>query len=170
MLVILGCILVSCLIENSVMISLFGIAYGIGSAIFWALYTVTSRKSIETGIHTFTILFYGLLVISIVSVPFTYFAEINHYILFDPLGNVVFLVLHALFSFTLHYVFITVSLNYLEAGTESILSSCEPVAAMLFGMIFYQEIPSPLIVMGLIITMFALFLLSRHQQQNKQKE
>ena len=61
-------------------------------------------------------------------------------------------------------------LNYLEAGTVSILSSCGPVAVMLFGMIFYQEIPSPLMVMGLIITMFALFLLSKHQQQNKQQE
>lgn len=169
LLVILGCILVSGLIENSVMSSLFGIAYGIGSAIFWALYTVTSRKSLETGIHTFTILFYGLLVISIVSLPFTDFAEINHYILFDPLRNVVFLVLHALFSFTLPYVFITISLNYLEAGTVSILSSCGPVAAMLFGMIFYQEIPSPLMVMGLIITMIALFILSKHQPQNNSR-
>ena len=104
------------------------------------------------------------------SIRETWIGEINHYILFDPPGNVVFLVLHALFSFTLPYVFITVSLNYLEAGTVLILSSCGPVAAMLFGMLFYQEIPSPLMVMGLIITMFALFLLSKHQQQNKQQE
>ena len=169
LLVILGCILVSGLFENSVIFSLFGIFYGICSAIFWALYTVTSRKSIDKKIHTLTILFYGLLIINIVSIPFTDFSEITHYLLLNLVKNIMFLILHSMFSFTLPYVFITIALNYLEAGTVSILSSCSPLASMIFGIIFYQEIPSPLMVMGLIITMFALFILSKHQQTHNNK-
>lgn len=160
-LVISGCILVSGLFENSIIISLVGIINGIGSAIFWALYTVTSRKSIDDGIHTFTILFYGLVVITLVSIPFTNFGQINNYIFSDFMFNCAFLILHALFSFTLPYVFITISLSCLEVGTTSILSSCGPVAAMVFGVIFYSETPSLLMILGLLITMFALFLLSR---------
>jgi drug/metabolite transporter (DMT)-like permease len=49
----------------------------------------------------------------------------------------------------------------LDAGTAVILSSGEPVAALLFGMIFYSEIPTVLMVCGVFITIIALIILSR---------
>ena len=156
--------------ENSISISLLGIMTGIGSAVFWAIYSVTSRKSIEMGRHTFTILFYSLITITIVSLPFTNFTQITHFIYLNTIPNILFLILHSLVSFALPYICITISLNHLDAGTAVILSSGEPVAALLFGMIFYSEIPTVLMVCGVFITIIALIILSRSSSNENNKK
>ena len=53
-----------------------------------------------------------------------------------------FLLLHSLLTSVLPYICFTVALNYVEAGKVAILASGEPIAAMLFGIFFYQEIPT----------------------------
>lgn len=57
------------------------------------------------------------------------------------------------------YAFYTVALDHMEAGKASILSSCEPVAAMVFGFFFFREIPIVLSIAGLIIVLIALAML-----------
>ena len=50
----------------------------------------------------------------------------------------------------------------MEAGTASILASgTEPVAAVFFGMLFYMEVPTVLMMIGLIITIVALAFLCK---------
>ena len=134
-LVLIGCTLVTGLLEeNSIDISWIGIIAGIGSAIFWAIYSVTSRKSIDMGRHTFTILLYSLITITIVTIPFTNFTQIANFVNLSPVQNILFLLLHSLVSFA---------------------------AALAFGMIFYLEMPTVLMVCGVAITIVALILLSR---------
>ena len=170
-LVLVGCTLVTGLLEeNSIDISLIGIIAGIGSAIFWAIYSVTSRKSIDMGRHTFTILFYSLITITIVTIPFTNFTQISNFVSLNLVPNVIFLLLHSLISFALPYIFITVSLNHMDAGTAVILSSGEPIAALAFGMIFYLEMPTILMVCGVFITIIALILLSRSSANGETME
>lgn len=161
-LVLIGCILATGLLEDNIAsISSIGLISGIGSALFWAVYTISSRKSIDNGTHTFTILLYSLIIITIVSIPFTQFGQISNFVLLNPLQNIGFLLLHSLISFALPYIFITISLNHLDAGTVVILSSGEPVAALVFGAIVYTEIPSLLMLCGLFITIIALLNLSK---------
>ena len=168
-LVLIGCTLVTGLIEeNSLNISLLGIIAGIGSAIFWAIYSVSSRKSIDMGRHTFTILFYSLITITLVIIPFTNFTQITDFVYLNTIPNIIFLMLHSLVSFALPYICITISLNHLDAGTAVILSSGEPIAALLFGMIFYSEIPTVLMVCGVFITIIALVILSRSSSKNSE--
>lgn len=57
------------------------------------------------------------------------------------------------------YAFYTVALDHMEAGKASILCSCEPVAAMVFGFLFFREIPTVLSIAGLIIVLIALAML-----------
>lgn len=161
-LVLIGCTMVTGLLEeNSINISLLGIIAGIGAAVFWAIYSVSSRKSIDMGRHTFTILLYSLITITIVVIPFTNFTQITDFIYLNPLPNIIFLLMHSLVSFALPYICITISLNHLDAGTAVILSSGEPIAALIYGMIFYSEIPTALMVCGVFITIIALIILSR---------
>lgn len=161
-LVLIGCTMVTGLLEeNSLNISLLGIIAGIGAAVFWAIYSVSSRKSIDMGRHTFTILLYSLITITIVVIPFTNFTQITDFIYLNPLPNIIFLLMHSLVSFALPYICITISLNHLDAGTAVILSSGEPIAALIYGMIFYSEIPTALMVCGVFITIIALIILSR---------
>ncbi|MBQ2227379.1 MAG: DMT family transporter [Methanobrevibacter sp.] len=163
LLAIFGCVLMTGVLENSMMnISVFGIACGIGAGLFWAFYLITSKKSIKNGKHTFTILLYSIIIISIALIPFTDFGQINAFVSINPLLAIVFLIIHSTFSFALPYVFSTLSLNFIDSGTSSIfLSASEPFAALLFGLLIYGEIPTLVMLCGFILTLVSMTILSR---------
>ena len=58
---------------------------------------------------------------------------------------------------------------YMDAGKASILCSCEPVAAMVFGICFFGEIPTVLSITGLIIVLVALAMLVLPEKKTMQK-
>ena len=79
-----------------------------------------------------------------------------------------FLIIHSTFSFALPYIFSTLSLNYIDSGVSSILlSGAEPFAALLFGFIFYAEIPTLMMFLGFILTIAAMTMLSRNENVSK---
>lgn len=162
-LAILGCFLMTGALEdNLTQIPLLGIVSGIGAALFWAVYLMASKKLIENGNHTFTILFYSVIFITLVLLPFTNFNQITGFISINPTWNIIFLIIHSTFSFALPYIFSTVSLNYIDSGVSSILlSGAEPFAALIFGLSLYSEIPTILMFCGFIMTILAMMMLSR---------
>ena len=161
-LAITGCMLMTGVLESDIVnIPLSGILSGIGAGLFWAIYLMASKKSIENGNHTFTILFYSIIFISIALVPFTDFGQIGNYININPVWSVLFLIIHSTFSFALPYIFSTVSLNYIDSGVSSILlSGAEPFAALIFGLALYSEVPTLLMFCGFILTIIAMMMLS----------
>ena len=162
-LAILGCFLMTGALEdNLTQIPLLGIVSGIGAALFWAVYLMASKKLIENGNHTFTILFYSVIFITLVLLPFTNFNQITSFISINPTWYIIFLIIHSTFSFALPYIFSTVSLNYIDSGVSSILlSGAEPFAALIFGLSLYSEIPTILMFCGFIMTILAMMMLSR---------
>ena len=165
-LAIVGCILMTGVLENSLgSIPLFGIVSGIGAGLFWAFYLMASKKSIESGNHTYTILFYSIIFISIALVPFTSFSQIANFISINPILAILFLILHSTCSFALPYILSTLSLNYMASGISSILlSGAEPLAALIFGLAIYSEIPTMLMFAGFILTILAMMMLSRKEK------
>ena len=164
-LAIFGCLLMSGVLENSInSIPFTGILFGIGAGLFWAVYLIASKKSIKNGNHTYTILFYSIIFLSIALIPFTDFGQIESFISINPVLVILFLILHSTFSFALPYIFSTVSLNYIDSGTSSILlSGSEPFAALIFGLIFYMEIPSILMFCGFILTIISIIMLTKNE-------
>ncbi|WP_288267150.1 DMT family transporter [uncultured Methanobrevibacter sp.] len=162
-LAILGCVLMTGVLESDLSsIPLFGILSGIGAGLFWAIYLMASKKSIEDGNHTYTILIYCTVFLSLALIPFTDFNQIGNFVGIDPLPAVIFLIIHSTFSFALPYIFSTVSLKYMDSGTSSIfLSGAEPFAALIFGLLIYSEIPSLLMFCGFLLTVGAMTILSR---------
>ena len=162
-LAILGCILMTGVLEyDMAQIPLFGILSGVGAALFWAVYLMASKKSIEKGKHTFTILFYCVIFITLALLPFTSFTQISAFITPHPTSSIIFLIIHSTFSFALPYILSTVSLNYIDSGVSSIfLSGAEPLAALIFGILIYSEIPTILMLCGFILTVIAMIMLSR---------
>ena len=162
-LAIFGCLLMTGILEDIMTsIPLFGILLGIGAGLFWAIYLMASKKSIETGKHTYTILFYSIIFISISLIPFTNFGQITSFVSINPILTIIFLTIHSTFSFALPYILSTVSLNYIDSGVSSIfLSGSEPLAALIFGLILYSEIPSILMFFGLLLSIIAMIFLSK---------
>lgn len=165
-LAIFGCILMTGVLETSLSnIPFYGITAGIGAGLFWAIYLMASKKSIENGKHTFTILIYSITIISMGLLPFTNFGQITNFISINPILVIKFLIMHSTFSFALPYIFSTVSLEHIDSGIASILlSGAEPFAALIFGLIFYSEIPTFLMFCGFILTIIAMMALSRKEE------
>ena len=160
-LALVGCVLTSGILENNVSMhwSWIGILVGSASAGFYALYSIFSKVGMKKSYPALTITFYSMLAIAVVLLPFTQWDNMAHYIAANPLRNTLFMVMHSLCTAVCPYAFYTVALDHMEAGKASILCSCEPVAAMIFGLFFFGEIPTVLSVTGLIIVLLALAML-----------
>lgn len=79
----------------------------------------------------------------------------------SPLSLGTFLVFHSLLASAAPYILFTISLKYLDIGRASILASGEPVVATLIGLLIFNEIPSLLSVIGIVLVLVALALLSK---------
>lgn len=170
-LAIVGCILSSGVLESNSELnwSVSGIAIGLLSAFFYAMYSVFSKIGMEKGYNVFTITFYSLLINTVVLLPFTNINTVGAYISEAPMGNLVFLFLHSVCTSVLPYVLYTIALTFIETGKASILAAGgEPVAAMLFGLLFFSEKPTVVSVIGLAVTITALALLCRTPKKVQQ--
>ena len=86
----------------------------------------------------------------------------------EGLGNMVFLVIQALFSSVLPYIFYTVAVTKGEAGTGSLLAACgEPMAAAAFGLAFFTEIPSPLMILGMLLAVVSIAVMCSPDGKNE---
>lgn len=158
-LAIAGCILVSGLLEGSDSVSIRGIASGVAAAFFYALYGIMSKRAASSGYGIYTILFYSLLISALVLLPFSSVAAVVDYGS-ESIGDALFIILQAAFSSVVPYIFYTIAVTRGDAGTGSLLAACgEPMAAAVFGLIFFIEIPSPLMVFGMFLAIVSISLM-----------
>lgn len=156
-----GCILVSGVLEaGTVTCTVPGFLIGVLSGLFYALYSIFSRLAVDRGYHALTITFYTFLVLAAVLIPFADWNVIGTAMTAEPVRNNLIILAHALCLSVLPYMFFNIALNYLETGIVSVLASVEPVAAMVFGILLYGEIPSFLSLTGLVVVLAALAVLS----------
>ena len=158
---IAGCVLVSGIIGSDVRISTAGLIAGVVAGLTYGLYSIFSKKAAEQGVGGLMITFFCFSVVAAVISPFVDYGAIGSFIAQEPLKHGLFLLMHSLCVAVIPYLLLTVSLSYISPGTAMILASCEPVAAMVFGILFFHEIPTPLSLTGLVITVTALVLLCR---------
>ncbi len=163
---IAGCALAGGILDqqSGLKVSGFGVITGLIAAFFYALYSILSKIASGRGNHTYTIIFYSVVIIAIVTAPFAQYDLIGRYIGESVVPHLLFLTAHALCISVLPYVFITTAQLYADAGYVYILAAGgEPVAAVIFGMLFYGEMPTPIGIAGIIITITALTVLCLRQ-------
>ena len=99
---IVGCVLVSGLLEGGSSLSASGIASGLAAAFFYAVYGILSKKSASKGYTTYTTLFYCLLISTVVLIPFS---DLGAFAGFAAEGvwDTGYLVLHAAVAYPLHH-------------------------------------------------------------------
>lgn len=159
---IAGCVLASGVLESASTMrwSVKGIIVGTIGAFFYGVYGIISKTAMERGYHAFTTTFYCLFMVMLVVIPLTNWKLVTNVVVANPVKMSVFLVIHSLCTSVLPYILYTFSIRYIDAGMASILASGEPVAAMIFGVIFFSEIPTVLSVVGIVLVIVALALLS----------
>ena len=156
---IVGCVLVSGLVEGGSSLSVSGVTAGLAAAFFYALYGILSKRSAAKGYSTYTTLFYCLLISTVVLIPFS---DLGAFAGFAAEGvwDTGYLVLHAAVASFLPYILYTTAMARMEGGTASILAAAgEPTAAAVFGAMIYTEIPSPLMLLGMVLAIGSMALM-----------
>ena len=156
---IVGCVLVSGLVEGGSSLSVSGVTAGLAAAFFYALYGILSKRSAVKGYSTYTTLFYCLLISTLVLIPFSDIGAVTGFAS-EGAWEVGYLVLHAAVASFLPYILYTTSMARMEGGTASILAAAgEPTAAAVFGAMIYTEIPSPLMLLGMVLAIGSMALM-----------
>lgn len=157
-----GCAFVSGVFENAsgMQWTVRGILIGLLSALFYAIYSLISKTAMKKGYHAFTITFYSLLTVLLVVLPLTDWKITFELVETGGAKMMLYMLIHSLCTSVLPYILFTVSLGYIDAGKASILAACEPIAAMIFGVIFFSEIPTILSIGGLVLATIAITIMT----------
>ena len=160
---IFGCVLVSGLIQNGISGSWNwsrGIIFGLMAALFYALYTVFANATLNRSYSVYTVVFYSIVTIFIVLIPFSNYSLMIDYVQSSPVKSILTLIGNSMFVSVLPYIFFTGALKYLDSGFTAILASgTEPIAATIFGMLFFGEMPKALQIVGVLIVVVAIAVL-----------
>ena len=117
---------------------------------------IASKKASASGYSVYTTLFYCMLISMIILIPFSDLGIVADYA-GEGAWEIGFLVLQAAVASFLPYILYSVAMARIEAGTGSLLAACgEPVAATVFGLLVFAEVPSPLMVVGMALAIGAM--------------
>lgn len=155
---LLGCILITGVLQEEGMLSLSAILFGIGSGFAYSLYSIFSkyalRKYSSMTISFYTFVAAGIFILLIVDIPSLVSIVSTWEVFLGSLGI-------AIFCTVLPYLLYTQGLVGIEPGRASILATIEPVVGATIGIFLFSESAdlSKLLGMGLIFS--SVFLIHR---------
>ena len=163
-LAIIGVIMVSGVVDSGITFTAVGLAAGLVSGLFYGMTSIFTKIAIGRGYKGLTITFYALLITALTTAPFTNWGVVAAYTAASPLSHSLLMIAHAVIGAALPYLMLNVSLKHIEAGKASILTSSEPVSAMLFGFFVYQEPMTVISAAGMLIAVTAFGIISTGKQ------
>ena len=174
-LAIIGVTMVSGVIENGITFTGLGLATGLLSGLFYGMTSLCTKVAIGRGYNGLTITFYAVLITAVTTAPFSNWGTVAAYTAANtaaytaaaPGSHILLMIAHALIGAALPYLMLNVSLKYIEAGKASILTSSEPVAAMLFGAAIYGERLTPISVIGMAVAVIAFGIISTSKAESE---
>ena len=166
-LAIIGVTMVSGVIENGITFTGLGLATGLLSGLFYGMTSLCTKVAIGRGYNGLTITFYAVLITAVTTAPFSNWGTVAAYTAAAPGSHILLMIAHALIGAALPYLMLNVSLKYIEAGKASILTSSEPVAAMLFGAAIYGERLTPISVIGMAVAVIAFGIISTSRPESE---
>lgn len=159
-----GCIFVTGIAGESLVLSPTGILTGLGAGLGYALYSIFSRYAIDKGYHSMTITVYTFLLSSIGVQPFVPISGTIVKLGQNP-GAIVVILGLGLISTVLPYVLYTYGLTKVENGKASIMASIEPVAATMVGILIFHEKLSVAGIIGVLMVLGSIVLLNLKNHQ-----
>ena len=163
LLTLCGCVLVAGLLGSGVRLTPRVLATGLGSGLFYALYTIFGRAALKrtdtvtATVWTFIFAAAGALPIM---KPAETAAQISHApaLIFWALGITVFCTV-------LPYFFYTWGLRHMDAGKAAILVAVEPLVRAVLGMTVLHESHGILKICGIALILTAVVLLGTEHPQ-----
>ncbi len=157
-LVLAGSVLVSGMLQQSGKLSLPLFITGIGSGLFYGLYSIFSRYALEK-YDFMTVVFYTFVLSGIGLLPFcgaagTAGAFFSHPPLMLLTAGI------AIFATILPYLFYTMGLKYVESGRAAVLVTSEIVMGTLIGIVIFRETAGFFKILGILCIFAAVVILN----------
>lgn len=156
----IGCGLVSGL-GSTTIISSYGLLYGLGAGLGYALYSIFAKLALQRGYNSLTINFYSCLCAAVGSCVIWPVMK-NLAIMSVSVSNLSLAVLAGILTCFLPYLLYTYGLSGLETGKASILASSEPVVATLVGFFIFNETIGIKGLVGIILVLSAIILVNQN--------
>jgi drug/metabolite transporter (DMT)-like permease len=159
-----GCALTVGLIPaGSLSVSGMTIVFGVLSGFFYALYSIFG-KYVSGRYHAMTITTYSMIFGSLFLVPTSRLWEKSS-LLFSPSVLLYGLGLAAVAT-VFAYIFYTAGLRYIESGRAAILSTVEPVVAIIIGLLLYSEVITLWQGAGMALVIASVLLTVQRQKRD----
>ena len=163
---ILGCALVSGII-GGMKFDAFGIMLGIMSSIAYSAYNILAKIQMQRNASPATATLYCFATVTAIALAVSEPVNIIRITAQDPAVIIPLIIGLGICTFIIPYVLYTIALKYLPAGTASALSIVEPMAATVFSIVIFKEMPSVSSAIGIVLIILAVFLLSRTEKQSR---
>lgn len=155
---VVGCTLVSGLLEGGAKLSAASVIYGLLAGIGYACYSVCIKALSNRGYDALTINAWGWILCTLMGILVWGFGPAAPVV---ASGKNVLLGLGLIVvSGFLPALFYSIGLRGEEAGKGAVMASIEPVVASLVGFFAFHEAPTPLGIVGIVLVLAAVALLN----------
>lgn len=146
-----------------------GIVFGLLSAFGYALYSIFGRAAIDRGYGSLTMTAWSFAFAAVFSAFLADYDAIGAAIALSP-AVIPFALLFAVVASVAPYLLYSLGLKGTEPSRAAVIASVEPVAASLFGIALYHEIPTLSSIAGIALVLIALALCICAPQDKQKKE
>lgn len=164
---IVGCCFVSGII-GGLKFDLWGILIGLLSGISYSAYNILTKIEMKRGCEPVSAAMYNFVFMSLISLSICQPADMVSNI--DSVTTAALMIGIGVVTTVLPYLFYTLAMKDLPAGTASSLGIMEPLSATVFGMIFLSQLPDVFGFCGIALIVIAVFLLGRAEGGHKEKK
>ncbi len=153
-----GCVLVAGVLGGGVSLTPFVFMTGLGSGLFYALYTIFGRFALAR-YDTVTVTAYTFIFGFLGSLPLGKAGRVAAILRQDP-ELIIWCLGLGIICAVLPYFLYTWGLQRMESGKAAILVAVEPLVGAVVGMTVYHESHSPLKLCGIVLILGAIILLN----------
>jgi len=161
----IGCSFVVGILPNTnESISLYGLILGLGSGLFYALYSIFGKFALRK-YNSLTVTAYTFLFAAIAVTPFSGLWLVLP--LFSDIKVWVYIIGLGFLSTMLPFIFYTKGLNTIESSQASIIATIEPVVASLVGFLIFHEKLNVWQYFGIFLVIAAVIIVQETSKKTK---
>lgn len=160
---LVGCALVSGII-GGFKFDLWGIAVGLMSGVAYSAYNIFTKIQMRSGYSPYGATLFCFVFTALISILVSKPLQIIQIVSTNP-GSLILALVCGICTCVLPYLFYTLALRELPAGTASSLAIVEPLAATVFSVAFLGEKLTMYSCTGIIMIVSAIFVLGKNKEQ-----
>lgn len=162
-----GCMLVSGIVSG-LTFSFWGIVWGLASGILYSIYCILSKVEAMNGYSTLTATLYHFATMGLVGLFFLDPPSYVSVVAEKPAFTIPLVIAMGLCTCVIPYFLFSLSLEDIPVGIASALGIVEPVAAVLYGVIFFpdKESLSLPVIIGIVLVLGSCLVIGMEKEEN----